>query len=166
MKFVFIKKAFFISCLFCLLSVLTGCIDHRKNFFVEGIFSGVNSYDSSERCRLIVSKIDKDEYKLHNGYNVIEDVVKNNYFLLSFYIFNESESKQTIELINLVDAHNGSKSVPITYVDKNFVYIKPLSTDDKFSSQTAYYVIESNYELKQQHFYFSLFIEEGDILYD
>ncbi len=160
------KKLFSTSILFVTLNFLTGCVNHCRNFFVEGIYNGVNSYNSSETCRLIVSKIDKDEYILRNGKNVVKDVVKNDYFLLSFYAYDESGSEKVIDLINLTDAHNGSKSAPVTYVDENFIYVKPLSTDDEDNLDSAYYVIESNCELKQQHFYFKLFISENDYLYD
>lgn len=159
------KKNISLAILFASLSVLASCVNHRKNFFVEGIYSGVNSYNSSESCRLIVSKIDKDEYTLCNGKNVVEDLVGNNYFLLSFYVYDEGGSEKTIDLINLVDAHNGSKGAPVTYVDENFIYIKPLFTGGKNASDSACYVIESNYELKQQHFYFTLFISEEDIIH-
>ena len=96
----------------------------------------------------------------------MKDVVKNDYFLLSFYAYDESGSEKVIDLINLTDAHNGSKGAPVTYVDENLIYVKPLSTDDEDNSDSAYYVIESNCELKQQHFYFKLFISEDDYLYD
>ena len=159
------KKNISIAILFTFLNALTSCVNHRKNYFVEGIYSGFNSYNSSESCQLIVSKIDKDEYILCNGKNAVEDLVGKNYFLLSFYVYDEGGSKKAIDFFNLVDAHKGSKGAPVTYVDENFIYIKPLFTGGKNASDSACYVIESNYELKQQHFYFTLFISEENITY-
>ena len=160
------KKNISIAILLISLNALTSCVNHRKNFFVEGIYAGVNSYNSSERCLLIVYKIDKDKYILCNGKNTVEDLVGNYYFLLSFYVYDESGSRKAIDFINLVDVHNGSTGAPITYVDKNFIYITPLSFDDKNVSDSAYYTIESIYKQKQQYFYFTLFTSDEDIIYN
>lgn len=89
---------------------------HRRNYFVEGEFSGLNVYNTNEKYYLSVSEISQEEYETAQGINVVNDVYKKKYYALDLYfIVGQSDEKNDIVLVNLKD----DGGVPIGYRDDN-----------------------------------------------
>lgn len=108
-------------------------ISHRNNYFLEGLFSGVNMKNEDMMCYLKVDEISQDEYEAANGINVVNDLVKFKYYSLDFYTTINDEEEVHYGFVNLRDWYNGATGTPIKYVDDNGSNIYPAITDDKYA---------------------------------
>ena len=94
---------------------------HRRNYFVEGEFSGLNVYNTNEKYYLSVSEISQEEYETAQGINVVNDVYKKKYYALDLYfIVGQSDEKNDIVLLILKDY-----GTPIRYEDHNRIILMP-----------------------------------------
>lgn len=118
--------------------------NHRTNYFLEGKFSGVNSYNSDEVFYLTVTNISKEEYSAANGKNVVKDEYKKKYFSLDlYYLAGNNDEKNYLTFSNL--NHFGT---PISYIDDSGNYITPMimDSDALFDSKNCIYNLILNYK--------------------
>ncbi len=112
----------FIFEIMCLSSCGTG---HRRNYFVEGEFSGYNLHKIEEVYYLTVTEISKSEYESSQGINVVHDIFKKKYFSLElYYVVDQSNEKNFLTFSNLKDY-----GTPIRYRDDNRYVIVPFCRD-------------------------------------
>lgn len=116
----------------------SGIRTHRRNYFVEGTFSGINVKNENETVFLIVKEISKKEYQAANGIDVVKDEYKKNYFLLTCYYENE-EGTNYYHFVNLK-----SYGTPISYEDNNKSRITPFHTDSYKQSDPQMYNVAIN----------------------
>lgn len=72
-----IKKPFVLILLLIGLLVITSCnygSIHRRNYFIKGEFSGINSRNKTETYYFNVREISKEDYEIAEGINVVFDV--------------------------------------------------------------------------------------------
>ena len=100
----------------------------RTNFMIEGIFYGRNGYDESESFCLEVKKIDKTEYELCLGKNVLEDLINGGYYSIHFYKVLDEEQIESFTFEGFKDIYNGNTSTQISYVDNNYRWLTPYTT--------------------------------------
>ncbi len=137
------RKSFIFSVIFLEMICLSSCVSiHRRNYFVEGEFFGVNEYNKEEKFYFTVLEISKNEYENAQGINVVNDIYKKKYYSLKlYYVVNQSDEKNYITFLNLKDY--GS---PITYKDDNHNIIRPFMCDREYMDidieKDALYIIE------------------------
>lgn len=121
------RKLFSCFVLFFAILCLSSCESiHRRNYFVEGEFSGFNVYNTDEKYYLSVLEISQEEYENAQGINVVHDIYKKKYYALDLYfLVGQSDEKNDIVFINLKDS--GS---PISYIDDNGHIIVPFCMDN------------------------------------
>ena len=144
--------------------MLTSCnlgVNHRNNFFVEGEFVGVNSYNEEEEFYFTVKSISKDEYEESDGINVFFDDFKKEYFSLELYYIFDS-NKTYLEFKNLK-----SYGTPLRYEDDNKNYIIPLlntNNNKDYNCPTYQYNLDLNYKMDNQNYAFVPVKKKGDSL--
>lgn len=121
------KKVLHFLVLFFAVAHLSSCENiHRRNYFVEGEFSGLNAYNTNETYYLSVSEISQKEYENAQGINVVNDVYKKKYYALDlYYTVGQSDVKNNIVLVNLIDY-----GTPISYKDDNRIILEPFCRDN------------------------------------
>jgi hypothetical protein len=119
------------------LSTLTACVNHKRNYFIDGRFESNNL---PTIYHLEVNKILKDEYDSSNFLNVVEDKVlkENKYFRLKFYAYNENEAV-LINIVHLHESNSKTQSIPVSYSDDNEIIIIPYYPYDL--NDNFYYLI-------------------------
>lgn len=140
------RKLFSCFVLFFAILCLSSCESiHRRNYFVEGEFSGFNVYNTDEKYYLSVLEISQEEYETAQGVNVVHDIYKKKYYALDLYfLVGQSDEKNDIDFINLKDA----MGVPLGYEDDNGKYLLSFCRDydhtekDIEKNDSAYYKIE------------------------
>lgn len=114
---------------------------HKNNFFIEGEFIGINSYEPNEEFHLFVTAISEKEFDDADGINVVYDVYKKIFYSLELYY---SDGDEDIKLFfkNLV-----SYGSPLSYDDDFGNIITPLLNEHLISlnSEEPTYIL--NYKM-------------------
>lgn len=130
------------------LSLSSCTVNHRTNYIVSGYYEGVNEYAGDDgfkgnfNCSLNILPISRDEYVSSNGINVVEDLVKPNYYRLELCFKYDGKDSESFYFNNLKDASNGSKQTPISYLDDNGMLLTPHNDSLKNETKT-YYSLEA-----------------------